>query len=149
MPRSPLVTTCEIGPHLALCSQRRSPQWVVGAPARDDHRLATLLEERMTLDVRALGGVKAKRLFDVLLAARGAVVSRTRLVELLWGEEPPRNAAGSIDAYVMVLRHRIQPGVAERDSVIVRDGEGFRFDPSRATAAAVDRVAESALTGSA
>lgn len=103
----------------------------------------------MTLDVRALGGVKAKRLFDALLAAHGAVVSKSRLVELLWGDEPPRNAVGSIEAYVMVVRHRIQPGVAERDSVIVRDGEGFRFDPSRATAAAVDAAVSSALTGSA
>jgi len=88
--------------------------------------------------VKTLGGSKAKRLFDALLTARGEVVSKATVVELLWGDAPPRDVDRSVHAYVTVLRNRIQPGAAAAESVIVLDGDGFRFEPSRATAAAED-----------
>lgn len=89
-------------------------------------------------DVMTMGGLKAKRLFDALVTARGEVVPKAKVVQLLWGDIPPRDVDRSVHAYVTVLRNRIQPGADADESVIVLDGDGFRFEPSRATASAED-----------
>ena len=93
------------------------------------------------MHVRALGGAKAKRVFDTLLLARGAVVSRERLAEVVWGDALPRDVDGSLKAYVTVLRERIQPGAGAEESVVVEEPDGYRFDPSRATSVARDMAA--------
>lgn len=83
----------------------------------------------MELDLRAnaLGGRKTRQLFDVLIGAGGAVVSKAELVHRLWGDVPPRDAETTLSTYVTVLRHRLEPGVAPRESVIAAEGDGFRF----------------------
>jgi DNA-binding response OmpR family regulator len=83
----------------------------------------------MELDVRAdaLGGRRTKRLFEVLLAADGAVVSTTRLAQELWGDEPPRDVDATLHTYVTVLRNRLEPGVPVGQSVVVSEPDGFRF----------------------
>lgn len=83
----------------------------------------------MELDVRAnaLGGRRTKRLFEVLLAADGAVISTTRLAQELWGDEPPRDVDATLHTYVTVLRNRLEPGVPADQSVVVAEDGGFRF----------------------
>ena len=97
---------------------------------------------RMTLQLRDVGGARAKRLFDALLAAGGDVVPTARLAALLWGRALPRDPGRALAALVAVVGHRIDPAA----SVIVRDGDGYRFDPSAATSAAVD-LDHAAATG--
>jgi DNA-binding SARP family transcriptional activator len=54
-----------------------------------------------------LGGAKQRALLAVLLLDANAVVSSDRLVDLLWGEEPPATASHSIQVYVSNLRKAV------------------------------------------
>src|SRR5262249_11539048 len=51
-----------------------------------------------------LGSEKQRTLLAALLIHANEVVSHDRLIEELWGEEPPASASHSIDAYVSRLR---------------------------------------------
>jgi DNA-binding SARP family transcriptional activator len=52
----------------------------------------------------ALGGAKQRSLLAVLLLHANEVVSTDRLIDQLWGAEPPATAAKSIQVYVSRLR---------------------------------------------
>jgi len=52
----------------------------------------------------ALGGPKQRALLAELLLSRGAAVPRERLVDALWGDEPPASALNSLQIYVHGLR---------------------------------------------
>ena len=52
----------------------------------------------------ALGGAKQRSLLAVLLLQANEVVSTDRLIDQLWGAEPPATAAKSIQVYVSRLR---------------------------------------------
>ena len=54
-----------------------------------------------------LGGAKQRALLAVLLLDANAVVSSDRLVDLLWGDEPPATASHSIQVYVSNLRKAV------------------------------------------
>ncbi|MFD4672612.1 BTAD domain-containing putative transcriptional regulator [Lentzea sp. NPDC058450] len=51
-----------------------------------------------------LGGLKPQVLLAALVLERGKVVSTSRLVELVWGEDPPTSARSLIQTYVSKLR---------------------------------------------
>ncbi len=51
-----------------------------------------------------LGGPKQRAVLAVLLLEAGRVVSTDRLIDLLWGEEPPTTAATSLQNFVSQLR---------------------------------------------
>jgi DNA-binding SARP family transcriptional activator len=51
-----------------------------------------------------LGGPKQRAVLTILLVERGRVVSVERLIERLWGDEPPSSAVGSLQAYVSNMR---------------------------------------------
>src|ERR1700712_3201120 len=59
-----------------------------------------------------LGGPKPRALLATLLLHRGAVVSTDRLVSAVWGEAPPRDAAGALQAYVSRLRSLLDPAAS-------------------------------------
>jgi DNA-binding SARP family transcriptional activator len=58
----------------------------------------------------ALGGVKQRSLLAVLLLHANEVVSTDRLIDELWGGEPPATAAKSVQVYVSKLRKEIGEG---------------------------------------
>ncbi|HEY8777271.1 MAG TPA: BTAD domain-containing putative transcriptional regulator [Gaiellaceae bacterium] len=60
----------------------------------------------------ALGGQKRRALLAVLLLDANSVVSRDRLIDALWGEEPPETAPNTIQVYISQLR-KLLPGVLE------------------------------------
>jgi DNA-binding SARP family transcriptional activator len=62
------------------------------------------------LAARDLGGPKPRQILEFLLLNLGIPVSKARLIDLLWGSEPPREAVTSVESYISVLRRRIQPG---------------------------------------
>jgi DNA-binding SARP family transcriptional activator/tetratricopeptide (TPR) repeat protein len=74
-----------------------------------------------------LGGRRQRAVLVVLLLARGEVVPVERLTEAVWGDRPPADAAGALQAYVSHLRRRLQPGSAARtrSTVIVSEGRGY------------------------
>jgi predicted ATPase/DNA-binding SARP family transcriptional activator len=72
-----------------------------------------------------LGAPKQRALLAVLLLNANEVVSRDRLVDLLWGDDPPRSAVQSLQVYVRGLRQALGP---ER---IETHGTGYRLPLER------------------
>ncbi|MFD9697486.1 BTAD domain-containing putative transcriptional regulator [Lentzea sp. NPDC059081] len=54
-----------------------------------------------------LGGLKPQVLLAALVLERGRVVSAHRLVELVWGDDPPSSARALIQTYVSKLRRAL------------------------------------------
>jgi len=63
----------------------------------------------------ALGGAKQRALLAVLLLHANEVVSRDRLIDELWGGEPPDTASTAIQVHVSQLRK-----VLGRDAIVTR-----------------------------
>jgi len=70
----------------------------------------------------ALGGQKQRALLALLLINAGKVVSTDRLINELWGEEPPRTAAAALQNLVSHLRKALPTGV------LVTQAPGYRID---------------------
>jgi len=68
-----------------------------------------------------LGGPKQRATLAELLLHAGEVVTRDHLVDAVWGEQPPGNAAASLQVYVHGLRRALGP---ER---IETHGNGYRL----------------------
>ena len=84
-----------------------------------------------TLGPRDLGGARPKQVLEILLAARGHRVPIDRLADLIWGEELPQNAAGSLQTFVSVLRRHL---VSERErarELVSTEAEAYRFVTDR------------------
>ena len=79
----------------------------------------------------ALGGPKQRALLAVLLLDAGAVVSADRLIEELWGEDPPGGARGVLQVYVANLRKLLEPGrsTGAAPTLLLTQPPGYRLDP--------------------
>jgi predicted ATPase/DNA-binding SARP family transcriptional activator len=88
----------------------------------------------------ALGAPKQRALLALLLLNANTVVSRDRLVDALWGAEPPRSAVSSLQVYVHGLRRALG---ADR---IERHGTGYRLqlDPLELDLSRFERLVEGA-----
>jgi predicted ATPase/DNA-binding SARP family transcriptional activator/class 3 adenylate cyclase len=64
----------------------------------------------------ALGGAKQRALLAVLLLHAGQVVSADRLIDALWGEDPPETARSVLQVYVANLRKVLEPTRPKRTS---------------------------------
>ncbi|NUT46339.1 MAG: SARP family transcriptional regulator, partial [Saccharothrix sp.] len=65
-----------------------------------------------------VGGPKPRTLLAVLAVNAGRVVSHDRLVDELWGEQPPDGSRSTIYTYVSILRRAL-------GAVLVRSGGGY------------------------
>jgi predicted ATPase/DNA-binding SARP family transcriptional activator len=74
----------------------------------------------------ALGGQKRRALLAALLLDANRVVSRDRLIDSLWGEEPPDTARNTLQVYVSQLRKLLPDGLLETTA------QGYRLgvDPN-------------------
>src|ERR687896_2088246 len=79
------------------------------------------------LGPRDLGGARPKQLLQILLSARGRRVPTDRLADLLWGQELPQNAAGSIQTFVSGLRRHLTPDRGRARELVVTEAEAYRF----------------------
>jgi class 3 adenylate cyclase/DNA-binding SARP family transcriptional activator/tetratricopeptide (TPR) repeat protein len=70
------------------------------------------LEARVEGAPLPLGAAKQRALLAVLLIYRNQVVSTDRLVDEIWGDEPPGTAANVLQVYVSQLRKVLEPGRA-------------------------------------
>jgi DNA-binding SARP family transcriptional activator len=93
------------------------------------------------LSVRVLGGVSASRagsdvdlggrrqraVFAVLLTARGKPMPAGRLIDLVWGDEPPPSATAALQSYISHLRRRLEPAreARGRSSILRSTGAGY------------------------
>lgn len=88
---------------------------------RDGVRILGPLEARFGGEPIPLGGAKQRALLALLLLNADEVVSVERLVEELWGDDPPAAAGHSVEAYVSRLRQLLGPLGLE----LVRRGPGY------------------------
>ncbi len=68
-----------------------------------------------------VGPAKCRTVLAALAMAAGAPVSQGRLVELVWGAEPPATAERTLQSYVARLRRSLGP------DAIVRQGSSYRL----------------------
>jgi YVTN family beta-propeller protein len=72
------------------------------------------LEVRVEGHPVGLGGPRQRAVLALLLLHANEVVSRDRLIEGLWGEQPPASAGRSLDSYVSRLRRLLGAERIER-----------------------------------
>src|SRR5215208_7752277 len=69
---------------------------------------------------------KQRALLAILLLHANEVVSSDRLIEELWGEQPPASAAKSLQVHVSRLRRALEGGRGNgAGSVVVTRGGGY------------------------
>ena len=68
-----------------------------------------------------VGSAKCQTVLAVLALAAGTAVPVPRIVELVWGEQPPRTADKTLQSYVVGLRRALGP------QSIVRTGAAYRL----------------------
>jgi SARP family transcriptional regulator, regulator of embCAB operon len=80
------------------------------------------------LGPRDLGGVKPRQVLEMLLLARGHLVSTDMIATALWaGRDEPRNVAATLNTYVSVLRHSLFVDQAKARRVIVTGPGSYRL----------------------
>jgi predicted ATPase/DNA-binding SARP family transcriptional activator len=86
-----------------------------------------------------LGGLKRRALLAALLLEANRVVSRDRLIDALWGEEPPDTARNTLQVYVSQVRKLLPDGTLETAS------HGYRLavDPATVDVFEFARLSES------
>src|SRR5436853_1054837 len=90
-----------------------------------------------------LTGAKKRALLAVLAVNAGHVVSESRLIEALWGDEPPRTATKTLQNYVLRVREALRPSDSLRIEWVP---PGYRLVacPGAVDASVVGQLAESA-----
>ena len=83
---------------------------------------------------------KPRSILAALALTPGSTTSADRLVDLVWGDDPPAGAHGTLHAYISGLRRVLEPDLAPRarPTVLVTTDDGYRLDLDPA---AVDAVA--------
>src|ERR1700742_2667326 len=74
-----------------------------------------------------LGGPRPRALFAVLALMGGRVVTVDRLIDELWGEEPPARARDSLQMHVSRLRKRLGEAGANSGRLVSHAG-GYGLD---------------------
>jgi len=75
----------------------------------------------------ALGGQRPRALFAVLALMGGRVVATERLIDELWGEEPPARARDSLQMHISRLRKGLAEAGADGDRLVSQAG-GYLLD---------------------
>ena len=88
------------------------------------------LEVRADGELLTIKGVKERRLLGCLLSRANSVLPVSDIVEALWGADPPRSAAKSVQVYVVRLRKMLN-GRAGENTLISRQGQGYVIRAAR------------------
>jgi basic membrane lipoprotein Med (substrate-binding protein (PBP1-ABC) superfamily)/DNA-binding SARP family transcriptional activator len=91
-----------------------------------DFRILGALEISAHGAVAQLGPPKQRALLAILLLHAGEIVSIDRLIDLLWGENPPRTAGHSIQIYISELRKAIETLDSRR--ILATRPPGYQLD---------------------
>ena len=76
----------------------------------------------------SLGSPARQVILGLLSVAVGVPVQREKLLDLLWGERPPRTATELVQAHVSRLRRELWPaGVRQGEQVLESVGGGYRL----------------------
>ncbi|WP_458779354.1 BTAD domain-containing putative transcriptional regulator [Arthrobacter sp. D3-16] len=89
----------------------------------------TIRRGDIELSANDLGGPKPRQVLEILLMNFGSAVSKTRLMDLLWGGNHPAVALPTLESYVSVLRRHLQPGTGRTGPLKTVTG-GYAIDRS-------------------
>jgi DNA-binding SARP family transcriptional activator len=78
-----------------------------------EFRILGPLEVVVEGEAMPLGGQKQRALLALFLLDAGRVVSTDRIIDVLWGEQPPRTASTSLQNFVSQLRKLLGPDALE------------------------------------
>ncbi len=83
-----------------------------------------VLDEHRCVEVSS---AKERLVLAVLVVHAGEVVSADRLIEVLWGAQPPATAANTLQTHISRLRRALEPGRAARaqDGVLRTHPQGY------------------------
>jgi pimeloyl-ACP methyl ester carboxylesterase/DNA-binding SARP family transcriptional activator len=79
-----------------------------------------------TLGPGDLGGRKPKQLLEILLVHQGEPVPKDRIADLLWGESLPRDPMRTVEAYVSVVRSKLDPDQDRARAILRREPAAYR-----------------------
>lgn len=96
-----------------------------------DARQAVGTVARAVLGARDLGGGKPRQIFAILALEAGRVVSKERLIELLWPERAPADAQATLESYVSVLRNHLLAVCASRTGLVRTAVAGYMIERHR------------------
>src|SRR6478672_8679707 len=94
-----------------------------------EFRVLGPLDVRLRGETLALGGGKQRAVLAVLLLRAGEVVPIGRLVDEVWGDDPPPSAAHTLESYVSRLRQLFN----ENGPRLLRKGAGYALELGDAT----------------
>jgi DNA-binding SARP family transcriptional activator len=132
-----------------------APPWCYGPPVAIEYRVLGSLEALDEGRPLSLGGPRQRAVLAVLLLHANEVVPASRLIDDVWGDEPPETAANILQGYVSDLRHALgKDTIATRGrgySITVEAGELDLRRFERLAEAGIealddDRAAEAAAT---
>ena len=113
-----------------------------------DYRILGSLEVASDGTIADLGAPKQRALLAILLLHANEVVPVDRLIDLLWPDHPPRQAAHAIQVYVSELR-RILQASTDADVIAWRSpGYVLSVDPERIDVSRVERLVGEATRAS-
>ncbi|HSI92804.1 MAG TPA: BTAD domain-containing putative transcriptional regulator, partial [Jiangellaceae bacterium] len=74
-----------------------------------------------------IAGGKERALLAHLISDAGRTVTTDDLIDSLWGDDPPRTAAKSLQTHVHRLRNALEPDRHGSPSLLVTEGPGYRL----------------------
>jgi DNA-binding SARP family transcriptional activator/tetratricopeptide (TPR) repeat protein len=90
-----------------------------------------------------LGGPRRRAVLAMLALRTGQAVSRSEIIDGMWGEDPPDSAVNSVHVYVAGLRRVLEPRRARRapGQVLMANGPGYllHLQDGQLDAAGVDQ----------
>ena len=89
-------------------------------------RILGTLEAGTAGALAELGPPKQRAVLAILLLHVGEIVPTDRLIDLLWGDSPPRTALHSVQIYISELRKTLEPLGGDR--LIVTRPPGYELD---------------------
>ena len=107
-----------------------------------DFRILGALEVSAHGAVAELGPPKQRALLAILLLHAGEIVPIDRLIDLMWGENPPRTAGHSIQIYISDLRKAIETLDGRRILATRPPGYQLDADPASIDAREFERLVE-------
>lgn len=82
----------------------------------------------VALTAADLGGCKPRHILEILLLNLGTPVSKTRLIEILWGPSASDGAVATLESYISGIRRAIQPGQTKTGPLRTANS-GYVLDP--------------------
>jgi DNA-binding SARP family transcriptional activator/DNA-binding beta-propeller fold protein YncE len=94
-----------------------------------EYRILGPLEVRQESQAVALGGLKQRALLAVLLLNANRTVSSERLIDEVWGDDPPKSATKGLHFYIFQLRTALEPGrpPGAPSRLLVTHGSGYEL----------------------